>query len=114
MKRLNWPVILIPLLVIGLIFAVSCEEPAPTEQPDIPKYRADQVIAVASAYSPTFSKWEQARYVCEEKPAWSAEYLSQGVWMVKKYAIRRLGGEKVPIEGWYFHENNGQLNKSRY
>jgi len=114
MKRLNWPVILIPLLVIGLIFAVSCEEPAPTEQPDIPKYRADQVIAVASAYSPTFSKQEQFGYQCEEKPAWSAEYLSQGVWMVKKYAIRHLGGEKVYIEGWYFHENNGQLNKSRY
>jgi len=109
-RRIVWPIILVPFLVIGLIFTVGCEE---QEQPDIPRYTADQVIAVAQANSPTFPA-TIVRQGYNEKPAWSAEYLGEGVWLVKKYAVHTLTNVQVNYEGWYFHENNGQINKSRY
>jgi len=109
-KRIVWLKILVPCLVIGLIFAIGCGEPEPTEQPDISRYTADQVIAVAQANSPQIpSNYPQCKQL-----SWSAEYLGQGVWIVRKNCIDAQGLDRGQLEGWYFHENNGQLNKSRY
>ena len=105
-------VALIILATLLALVPLSCvEESPPQPVPDIPRYSADQVIYVAEAYSPQFSKYEQARYVCEEKPAWSAEYSGDGFWMVKKYAINGFTGEKTYVEGWIFDEHTGKLRK---
>ena len=109
-KTIVLTAILVPFLVIGLIFTVGCGEPEPTEKPDIPRYTADQVIAVAQANSPVFP----SQYPQCDKASWTAEYLGQGVWVVKKYCIDRQGFNRGLFESWYFHEDNGQLNKSRY
>jgi hypothetical protein len=95
---------------MGLVCTISCGETEATEQPDIPRYTADQVITVAQAYSPAIpSKYPQ----CKEA-SWSAEYLEQGVWIVKKFCVSAYGQNLGQLEGWYFHEDNGELNKSRY
>lgn len=105
--------LILPLLLFILLVSAcgGTEQPKQLPPPDIPKYRADQVISVAEAYSPQFSKYEQARYVCEEKPAWSAEYSGGGFWVVRKYAVNKLTSEKVYVEGWIFDEHTGKLRK---
>jgi hypothetical protein len=95
---------------MSLVFAIGCGEREPTEQTDIPRYTADQVITVAQAYSPAIS----AKYPQCKEASWSAEYLGQGVWIVKKFCINIMGQNLGLLEGWYFHEDNGQFNKSRY
>ena len=104
MKHLHWLIILIPFLVISLIFAVGCEEPEPTEQPDIPRYRADQVLYVASSYSPSCPGIYEASY--------AARYSGNGLWLVTKKCVYL--GNVYSTEQWYFHEDTGELNKSRY
>ncbi len=56
----------------------ACSTPAPP--PDIARYTADQVIAVAKSYAGDTcgsTKWQQDRY---PKPTWKVEYVGQGVW----------------------------------
>lgn len=110
--------------LVGLVmlsaFAIGCagsgqapeQVPYQAPKPDVPSYRADQVISVASSYSPIFSKQEQMNYQCWQQPAWSAEYLGRGIWLVKKYAVSRFGNPNVYVEGWYFNEATGKLSKS--
>lgn len=100
------------ILVMLVIVITSCStNQIPESQPDTPRYTADQVISVAEAYSPAIPY--NYRVQCKEL-SWSAEYLRQGVWIVKKLCIDGWGITRGQIESWYFHENTGQLNKSRY
>ena len=55
-----WLKILVPFIVIGLIFTVGCGEPEPqTPKQYIPRYSADQVIAVVKAQYPACFRQER-------------------------------------------------------
>jgi len=99
--------VLIPFLIIGPVFTVGCT------QPDITRYTADQVIAVAQAYSPTLPEGLRKQPAINDKPAFSAEYMGEGVWMVKKYAVSNYTGGQSCLEKWHFYESNGKLEKLR-
>jgi hypothetical protein len=110
-KWRNWGLALLAIgLSIWFLIAIleGCQVKEPTSQPDIPAYTANQVIAVAQANSPQIpSNYPQCKQL-----SWSAEYLGQGVWIVRKNCIDSRGLNRGQLEGWYFHEKNGQLNKS--
>lgn len=58
-KRIVLPVILVPILVIGLVFTMGCAKLEP--KTDIPRYTADQVIAMAKSNpemnQPSYISW---------------------------------------------------------
>ena len=96
--------------VLGtLLFVRQTEDVAP--QQDIPRYTADQVIAVAKAYAGECGHggdyW--SRYdpdgpgpVGEPIPAsWTTVYLGDGEWRVAK----KCGS----VEEWTFYEATGEL-----
>ena len=105
----GWQVILLCLAVAALavggtlLFIQQTEEKAP--QLDIPRYTADQVIAVAKAYageecdSSPYPSWVQTY----EKARWTTVYLGNGKWEVTRNCS--------PTEGvdWTFYEATGEL-----
>lgn len=123
-KLWQFALVLIGALLVGiggtLLFAQYAPEripilrQTPAPEPDIPRYTAGQVIAVARAYSPGVSRALMLSKGCGQELAWSARYLSQGSWFVCKYCIHRWSDERVLIDYWFFHEDTAQLNKSRY
>jgi len=101
------------LAVLGtLLFLRETEERAP--QQDIPRYTADQVIAVAKAYAGECggdsSRW--SGYLPEPYDArWTVVCLGDGKWKVTKECS---GGGEVPWVGysvseWTFYEATGEL-----
>lgn len=90
----------IAVLLFCVVLAGCQSAPAP----DIPRYTADQVIAVAKAYAGDecgSTKWQQSRY---PKASWTTEYLGNGKWRVTKdcrpYAAK---------SSWTFYEATGEL-----
>jgi flagellar biosynthesis/type III secretory pathway protein FliH len=109
LRKILFPIFV--TLLVCLVFTSGCSESESEERLDIPRYTADQVIAVANSNSPTFTKIEQYQYACEETPVWNVEYQGEGIWLVMKYATQRFTGEKIYVKSWYFSENTGQLNR---
>jgi len=109
----GWQVALLCLAIAAIavagtwLFIRQTEENTP--QVDLPRYTADQVIAVAKAYageecdsdsSPT--RW----WVTYEKARWTTVYLGNGKWKVTRNCS--------PTEGvdWTFYEATGELKSS--
>ena len=89
-----------------LLFIRQTEEKAP--QVDIPRYTADQVIAVAKAYAgeecgdgPT-RWWSGESY----EASWTTVYLGDGKWRVTKECSGAV------VEDWTFYEATGELKPS--
>ena len=70
---------------------------------DIPRYTADQVIYIASQYSPVC-------LVEKTTPSWEVRYISNGKWLVIKKCIFRTGAA-ISIEQWDFYEDSSKLVK---
>lgn len=94
------------LLAIGATLLFTQQAPDLAPAPDIARYTADQVIAVARAYAGDecgLTKWQQERY---PKARWTTEYLGNGKWKVTKdcspYAAK---------SSWTFYESTGKLVK---
>lgn len=90
---------LIPILLLGACAQNQAANPAP----DIPRYTADQVIAVAKAYSPGIPLRQ-----CLES-SWKVAYMGQGTWIVGKYCVDRFGRSGGLLASWYFYEDTGIL-----
>ena len=93
-----------------LLFIRQTEEKAP--QVDLPRYTADQVIAVAKAYAGECylgGSWWQGNVEFYDA-SWTTVYLGDGKWKV----TRECGGQyrwdttTVPSE-WTFYEATGEL-----
>lgn len=105
MKKLLIVVTAVLVLAFGI---TGCSQTQTTPKPDIPRYTADQVIAVGQANSPSIPRnYPQITHL-----SWSAQYLGKGIWIVKKSGLGQLGNNLGQLEAWYFHEKDGQLNKS--
>ena len=95
------------LAVTGtLLFTRQTEEEVP--QVDIPRYTADQVIAVAKAYA------GEARFafltVLDEK--WATVYLGNGEWKVTRecsYQGQYPWSRTTVASDWTFYEATGEL-----
>ena len=103
----GWQVALLCLAVAALavagtlLFARQTEDRAP--QVDMPRYTADQVIAVAKAYAGeecgSSRRWQE--YVEPYDASWTTVYLGDGEWRVAK----KCGS----VEEWTFYEATGEL-----
>ena len=85
-----------------LLFIRQTEENIP--QVDIPRYTADQVIAVAKAYAGeecAVSEWWWGE---SNEARWTTVYLGNGKWEVSK--------ECVSVTTWTFYEATGELKPS--
>lgn len=93
------------VLALGVIGCAQTQTPAPP--PDIPRYTADQVIAIAAANSPSSGS------VAYMRPAWTAEYIGNGRWVATKRYVLANGQEAggVSREQWDFYESTGKLTK---
>lgn len=89
------------LLMCALLLG-GCASSTPEPAPDVPRYTADQVIAVAEAYSPSIL----IRY---ETLSWKVLYVGQGTWLVAKSCVDRLGRNSGTVASWYFYEDTGKL-----
>ena len=112
MKRLHWLMILVPFVVIGLVFTMVCAKPEP--KADVPRYTADRVIAIAKSNpemnQPSYISWEWSAQYLHERP----EYGMDGVWWVEKIGNDPTRNYERVGQLWYFHEEVGVFNKSRY
>lgn len=95
--------------VLGTLFFIRQTEEAP--QVDIPRYTADQVIAVAKAYAGECkggggSSFLQALEGTTQfyDASWTTVYLGDGKWRVTK--------ECWDITTWTFYEATGELKPS--
>lgn len=103
----GWHIILlclgVSLLAVGgtLLLTQQAEEEAP--QPDIPRYTADQVIAVAKAYTgeECGGKWVLEPY----EATWTTVYLGNGEWAVTKNC------SSYGVGTWTFYEATGHLSR---
>ena len=94
------------LAVLGtLLFVRQTEDIAP--QQDIPRYTADQVIAVAKAY---------AGEKCAGQPSldeqWTTVFLGDGKWRVTRecsYQGAPWSKERTVVVSWTFYEATGEL-----
>ena len=91
--------IIIIMLVIGLVFSFGCKQEEAVTQ-DIPRYTADQVIAVAKASDPECHN----PYMTA---TWDVRYLSYGRWLVTKTCSIR--GTFKRSTQYYFYEGTGAL-----
>jgi hypothetical protein len=91
------------LAVLGtLLFIQQTEEKDP--QPDIPRYTADQVIAVAKAYAGECSRYPWQSNSNDYDASWTTVYLGDGKWRVTK--------ECASVTTWTFYEATGELKPS--
>ena len=92
------------LAVVGTwLFIRQTEEKAP--QVDIPRYTADQVIAVAKAYAGEECGGGSYSWSVEPYEAsWTTVYLGDGKWRVTK--------ECGSVTTWTFYEATGELKSS--
>ena len=102
----GWQVILLCLAVAALavsgtlLFIRQTEEETP--QLDIPRYTADQVIAVAKAYAGEECSGPTVWWLEEPNEArWTTVYLGDGKWRVTK--------ECASVTTWTFYEATGEL-----
>ena len=109
----SWQVILLCLAVSAvavagtLLFIRQTEERGP--QVDIPRYTADQVIAVAEAYA-----GEECGGAPSLDEKWTTIYLGNGKWNVTRecsyqgqYVWSR--GTHTVVSDWTFYEATGEL-----
>lgn len=109
----GWKVALLCLAIAALavagtlLFIRLTEEEAP--QVDIPRYTADQVIAVAKAYA-----GEECGSSLDV--SWTTVYLGDGKWKVTKICTRVIPwsgrNEIVSKSDWTFYEATGELKSS--
>ena len=96
------------LAVAGtLLFIRQTEEETP--QLDIPRYTADQVIAVAKAYAgeECDNRWSLES---SEKASWTTVYLGDGKWKVTKECEGQYRWDTTTVVGdWTFYEATGEL-----
>jgi len=86
------------------IVALQSNEPTPTQDFDIPRYTADQVIAVARAYAGDecgITRWQHERF---PEASWATVYGGNGQWKVTKNC-----GSFPGSKSWIFYEATGQL-----
>jgi len=87
------------------LFIRQTEERAP--QVDIPRYTADQVIAVAKAYAGECGGGDPTRWWEGVEPydaSWTTVYLGDGKWRVTKRC--------ASVTTWTFYEATGELRPS--
>ena len=105
MKRL--PPIVTAVIILTLV-VVGCSQPqTTTPKPDIPRYTADQVIAVLKAYSPNFPPG----YSYLKTASWSAVYKGNGLWLVEKYGIDAQGFNRGVVNRWVFNEKTTAITE---
>ena len=96
-----------------LLFIRQTEEKAP--QVDIPRYTADQVIAVAKAYAGECGgRWSQYLPELPEPydASWTTVYLGDGKWRVTKECSGAPWETRTVVEDWTFYEATGELKPS--
>ena len=97
----GWQVALLCLAIAALSVLGTLLFIRQTE--DIPRYTADQVIAVAKAYAGEEcgggSRWWE--YVEPYDASWTTVYLGDGKWRVTK--------ECASVTTWTFYEATGEL-----
>jgi hypothetical protein len=114
----GWQVALLCLAIAALavfgtlLFIRQTEEKAPPV--DIPRYTADQVIAVAKAYPGEEcggSIWSGSE---PYDASWTTVYLGDGKWKVTKYCRGQYRWETTPtlVSEWTFYEATGELKPS--
>ena len=96
----GWQVALLCVAIAALAVAATLLFIRQTE--DIPRYTADQVIAVAKAYAGeecggAFPSWGQE----PSEASWTTVYLGNGEWQVTK--------ECASVTTWTFYEATGEL-----
>jgi len=107
------------LAVVGtLLFIRYTEENTP--QVDVPRYTADQVIAVAKAYAGECSygsSW--SKYIGGSAAGgtydanWTTVYLGDGKWKVTKECGGQYRWDTTTVVGdWTFYEATGELKPS--
>lgn len=119
----------VALLAVGatLLITQQSSEQTPASQPDIQRYTADQVIAIAQAQYPTCFKRERIGedaggmflYRTVDTPSSiSVTYIggSRGAWKVKISCPfgYRLGDYAYVSKTLYFYESDGTLRKTYY
>ena len=126
-KRITLPLISVSLLVISLIFAIGCGEPeVQTPKEYVPKYSADQVIAVVKAQYPACFKRERTgtdasgmfQYTTlDTPPQISVQFVggSKGAWKViitcpYGYRLASLTSQVTSLTA-YFWESDGALHQ---
>ena len=91
-----------------LLFIRQTEEKAP--QVDIPRYTADQVIAVAKAYAGEECGGGPYRWSGESYEAsWTTVYLGDGKWKVTKECPGAPWTTTTVVSDWTFYEATGEL-----
>lgn len=112
----GWQVALLCLAVAAvavvgtLLFIRQTEEKPP--QVDIPRYTADQVIAVAKAYAGEEcggSIWSEPH-----DASWTTVYLGDGKWKIIKGCDGGLPWSTTTVVSeWIFYEATGELKPSQ-
>ena len=104
MKRVMLIVTAVLVLVLGIISCAQTQAPPP----DIPRYTADQVIAVAKAgaINPLTPFYRE-----KTDELWSAEYIKYGVWRLKREFVLKRVGSLYSVDWWQFNEDTGKLIK---
>jgi len=101
----GWQVALLCLAIAALavagtwLFIRQTEERTP--QVDMPRYTADQVIAVAKAYAGECSVYPWRPESESYEASWTTVYLGDGKWRVTK--------ECASVTTWTFYEATGEL-----
>lgn len=98
----GWQVALLCLAVAALAVSGTLLFVRQTE--DIPRYTADQVIAVAKAYAGECGDGLVSPWSREREPydaSWTAVYLGDGKWKVTKQC--------ASVITWTFYEATGEL-----
>lgn len=108
MKRLVLIVTAVLVLVLGVI---GCAQKTPAPPPDIPRYTADQVIAVAQAQYKSYRITKQPPYADARV---SVVYQGKGVWEVTVsalagYVLMGPGGLIMGATKPHFYESTGSL-----
>ena len=104
----GWQVALLCLAIAALAISGTLLFIRQTEDPpqvDIPRYTADQVIAVAKAYAgeECVNRWSLEP---DEKARWTTVYLGNGKWKVTRNCSSPEGVD------WTFYEATGELKPS--
>lgn len=107
MKRLVLVITAVLVLVLGIIGCAQTQTPQP--KPDIPRYTADQVIAVAQAQytSVSYTKGRTSARV-------SVSYQGGGIWKVEispliGYVLEGPEGRFTGVRTRYFNEATNSL-----
>ncbi len=113
MKSLHKPIILILFLIAGLVLAVGCGEPEPTQQPDVPSMSENEACAVVydslQSYVnelKTLLRISVQQTLNKARPSFHAVYIGKGQWEVKALGYGYLTAD----EKWYYYYTGGTWN----